>query len=149
MLQNNIWIGGRFMYYRPYLYTYPNYYIPTWPENQFPIDQMPIKTESLIDLNNKTTYPHVNTEKFTTSAKQFQEMIMQANLLVNRIIESQYFAQQIMEAAQLSKQNEVEKLISSTGITIKFDVKYTPDGMFITFIDKDSGTLKLGFHWAG
>jgi len=73
--------------------------------------------------------------------------MQQAQLLTDKIDESEQFAHDLMNAAQLSNKTEVEKLIASTGITIKFETNYTPDGIRIIFTDSDCCKLTLNLTW--
>lgn len=73
--------------------------------------------------------------------------MQQAQLLTDKIDESEQFAHDLMNAAQLSNKTEVEKLITSTGITIKFETNYTPDGFRIIFTDSDCCKLTLNLNW--
>jgi hypothetical protein len=66
-----------------------------------------------------------------TSAKKFQELTKQANLLAGKIVNSKEFAHELMEAAQLSNTKKVEELILSTGITLKIKTYFNPTGIRI------------------
>jgi hypothetical protein len=66
-----------------------------------------------------------------TSAKKFQELTKQANLLAGKIVNSKEFAHELMEAAQLSNTKMVEELILSTGITLKIKTYLNPTGIRI------------------
>jgi len=76
-------------------------------------------------------FPAVNTQVLNTSAQRFQELMKQANLLADKIVNSKEFAHELMEAAQLSNTKKVEELIVSTGITIKIKTNFSPTGIRI------------------
>ena len=76
-----------------------------------------------------------------------QSIMRQSQLLTSKITESEQFAHDLMSAAQLSKKKEVERLIASTGITNKFETKYTPDGIQIRFTEQPCCGLTLILEW--
>lgn len=96
---------------------------------------------------NRSPFPIVNTKKLKTSANRIKVIMQQAQLLTDRIDESEQFAHDLMNAAQQSNKTEVEKLITSTGITIKFETTYTPDGFRITFTESSCCKLTLILGW--
>ncbi|MFE3574527.1 hypothetical protein [Lysinibacillus sp. NPDC059133] len=136
------------MYYNPYSYfVYPNYY-PAWvmanqPTIQHPSSHLAMPTTP----TNRSPFPIVNTKKLKTSAKRTKVIMQQAQLLTDKIDESEQFAHDLMNAAQQSNKTEVEKLIASTGITIKFETTYTPDGIRIIFTDSSCCKLTLILNW--
>ncbi|MEY9971157.1 hypothetical protein ABH966_001523 [Lysinibacillus sp. RC46] len=138
------------MYYNPYPYfVYPNYY-PTWawamanqPTTQQPFRQLAMPTNP----TNRSPFPPVNTNRLKTSAKRIKAIMKQAQILTDKIDESEPFAHDLMNAAQQSNKTEVEKLITSTGITLKFETNYTPDGFRITFTDQGCCKLTLILNW--
>jgi len=73
--------------------------------------------------------------------------MQQAQLLTDKIDSSQQFAHDLKNAAQLSNKTEVEKLITSTGITTKFETNYTPDNIRIVFTDSECCKLSLVLNW--
>lgn len=79
----------------------------------------------------QSPFPPVNIEKFDISAHQFQKLMEQAKLFVNKIATSAPFAYELMDAAQRSDKKRVEEMIRSTGITIAFRVQFTPTAIQI------------------
>jgi len=73
--------------------------------------------------------------------------MQQVQLLTDKIDESEQFAHNLMDAAQKSNKSEVERLITSTGITTKFETNYTPDNIRIVFTDSDCCKLSLVLSW--
>lgn len=102
-------------------------------------------------LKQENSFPPVITKRLNTSAQRFQELMVQADLLIDRIISSNEFSYELMTAAQLSKTKEVEELILSTGITIKVETKFTPSGIHINLKNSDEGVgccdLLMTLHW--
>lgn len=73
--------------------------------------------------------------------------MQQVQLLTDKINESEQFAHSLMDAAQKSNKSEVERLITSTGITTKFETNYTPDNIRIVFTDSECCKLTLVLSW--
>ena len=96
---------------------------------------------------NDSTFPHVDTHQLQVSAKSIRAIMQQSQLLTSKIADSEQFAHDLMSAAQLSNKAEVDKLITSTGITIKFDTKFTPDGIQIRFTEHACCGMTLILNW--
>jgi len=107
----------------------------------------PSRHLAMPDPTNRNPFPSINTVKLKTSAKRIKIIMQQAQLLTDKIDESEQFAHDLMNAAQLSNKTEVEKLITSTGVTIKFETTYTPDGIRIIFTDSGCCKLTLALSW--
>ncbi|MEK3934324.1 hypothetical protein MKY41_03315 [Sporosarcina sp. FSL W7-1349] len=88
--------------------------------------------------NGRSPFPEVDTRKFNASATRFKEVMNQANRFINTLTASDDFAHRLMNAAQQSNHGEVEQLIRSTGVTITYNLKYTPDGIRIDFSNSDA-----------
>ncbi|MHA6261085.1 hypothetical protein ACXYMX_14455 [Sporosarcina sp. CAU 1771] len=84
-----------------------------------------------LDTNSLSVFPHVDTKKFHVSVRRFKKLMSQANLLIEKIADSDDFAVKLMNEAQLSNTENVEKLITSTGITSKVKASFTPSGIRI------------------
>jgi hypothetical protein len=95
--------------------------------------------------------PPVDTKMFIKSAKCIQNLMNSANIIVDKFASSQKFSVNIMTAAQFSNQKEVEKLIHSLGLKDEPTVKYTPDGITISFDTKENNFdvchLSLKIRW--
>ena len=96
-------------------------------------------------------FPPVDPKLLNVSAKKFQELMSEANKLVNKISTSKEFAYELMNEAQLSNTKKVDELIKSTGITIKFETLFTPTGIHIKLDNADvqGGCCQLAMllHW--
>ena len=101
--------------------------------------------------NGGVKYPQVDTRRFNRSAIRFKEVMTQANLFIGSLTASDDFSRRLMSAAQRSDQQEVERLVRSTGVTIKYELKYTPDGLRIDFSNNDAQnsccTLRMALNW--
>jgi len=136
------------LYYNPYPYfVYPNYY-PTWAMANQPATLQPSRHLVMpTNSTNRSPFPTINITKLKSSAKRIKAIMQQVQLLTDKIDESEQFAHDLMDAAQLSNKTEVERLITSTGITIKFETNYTPDGIRIVFTDSDCCKLTVNLNW--
>ncbi|ALC92776.1 hypothetical protein AM500_11940 [Bacillus sp. FJAT-18017] len=73
----------------------------------------------------------MNISQLNVSLRKFQELMNQANILINKMATDSNFTKMLMTAAQKSDKNRVNQLIRSTGITIKAETTYTPTGIRI------------------
>ena len=96
---------------------------------------------------NSSPFPPVDTHKLKASAKSIQTIMQQSLLLTTKIAESEQFAHDLMNAAQLSNKAEVDRLVSSTGITIKFETKFTPSAIQIRFSESNCCGLTMILDW--
>lgn len=136
------------MYYNPYpIFVYPTYYptlaIVNPPALHQPARYLAMPTNPI----NTNPFPAVNTNKLKISAKRVKSIMQQIQLLTDKIDGSEQFAHDLMDAAQKSNKSEVERLITSTGITIKFETNYTPDNIRIVFTDIECCKLSLVLSW--
>jgi len=136
------------LYYNPYpIFVYPTYY-PTLAIVNPPALHQPARYLAMpINPINTNPFPAVNTNKLKISAKRVKRIMQQIQLLTDKIDGSEQFAHDLMDAAQKSNKSEVERLITSTGITIKFETNYTPDNIRIVFTDIDCCKLSLVLSW--
>ncbi|MBK3497048.1 hypothetical protein JFL43_19850 [Viridibacillus sp. YIM B01967] len=136
------------MYFSPYPYfLYSNQY-PQWiMSNQSSPTQIPRHLAMPTNSIKTSPFPPVDTHKFKTSAKEIQKIMQQAHLLVDKIALSEQFAHDLINAAQLSNKTEVDKLIASTGITITFNTKYTPDSIRISLNENGCCGLTVILNW--
>lgn len=79
---------------------------------------------------------------FMSSAKEMEGLMKDASVLLAKMAESKQFSYQLMAAAQQSKMAEVEKMITSTGISKVPDVSYTPDGLKLHFDSSKGDNVK-------
>lgn len=96
-------------------------------------------------------YPEVNTVLFKASAAKAITLMGEANLVMKKITSTSSFSNDLMSAAQQSKQAEVEKLVESAGIKKKPKITYNPDGITMTFQDfvgeKECCHIILQLRW--
>ena len=126
------------MYSIPYIYVaYP--YYPQW---------QAYNNQSL-QLQNQ--FPPVDTRQLHSSAEKFQEIMREARLLIDKIVNTPSFAAELMDAAQQSNQKKVEELIASTGVTIKVETTFSPTGIQLEFNNSEMGAgcckLDISLLW--
>lgn len=115
------------MYFSPFAYVAYPFYKP----NQYVYNQYSLQAQY--------SFPPVNTDKLHVSAERFQALIREASLLTNKIVDDPAFAHELMNAAQLSDQDQVDQLILSTGITIRATAYFSPSGIRIEFDSTEQG----------
>lgn len=129
-------------YYYPYYQgqpcqyqKYPSHFVPNQPLNWY----------------YRFPYPPVDPSLFTQSANETKNLLEDASLVLTKIAESKEFASNVMNAAQKSNSEEVERLIKSTGVQSHVDTTYNPDGMNLTFSSKIEGSdcckLDIALRW--
>lgn len=73
-------------------------------------------------------YPPIDTSMLSESISEYQILMKQGELLLNRLRDSLY-AKKVMEAAQHGNKAEVDDLIESiSGLYVPIQTKYTPSG---------------------
>jgi DNA-directed RNA polymerase beta' subunit len=111
--------------YLPY-----SYYIPLRPLIAFhPFLHYPVIIRQL---------PEVNPNQFIQSAQHSLSILVDAQIILNKIANSKEFSRNLMNAAQESKTQEVDKLIKSIGTKNIPKIAYNPDGITFNFDHKHS-----------
>lgn len=109
---------------------------------QFPNYQYPYP------LRNKND---VDVTIFSESLASYRQLLKDASNVLNHLANSKSFAAQVMGAAEVSNQKEVDRLIKSLGIKSNFQVTYNPDGIHLRFWTKAQGTecckLDMAIRW--
>ena len=75
--------------------------------------------------------PTINTDTFIQSARQVNELLREAVLLSNSIIQTD-IGRQLMEAGQKSDTAELYRLLKEIGITQDVKISYTPHSITFT-----------------
>jgi hypothetical protein len=112
------------------MYRYHPFYSPS----QRPCSQNFYRPQYFQPYNRN--YPPVDTNIFMSSAQKTLALMNDAQTLLNHIGNSNDFAYKLMNAAQQSKMEEVNKLIRSTGVKVQPTVHINPDGLQIVFDEK-------------
>ncbi|SFA43108.1 hypothetical protein SAMN05216169_100718 [Anoxybacillus pushchinoensis] len=96
-------------------------------------------------------YPNVNITQFTQSAKSVQKLLKDATAISTKIANDPTFAKQLMEKAQQSKQEDVQKQLQSIGIESEMNISFNPNTIHITLSPKkgESPCCQLTFflYW--
>ena len=75
--------------------------------------------------------PEINTDTFIESAKEINELLREAVLLSNSIIQTDV-GRQLMEAGQNSNTAELYRLLKEIGISQDVKISYTPHSITFT-----------------
>ncbi|TFJ93289.1 hypothetical protein [Lentibacillus salicampi] len=128
------------MYYPPY--DHPAYHQNQYHTNIFNNRFLPSRQ-----------YPPVDTEMLSQSLNEFQILIHQGEILLDRLNDTQY-AVQLMQAAQQGNQSEVNRLIDSIdGLYVPTQTTYTPSGVIFELqspaVSQGANccTLKITLKW--
>ncbi|MFG6149321.1 hypothetical protein [Halobacillus sp. B23F22_1] len=115
------------MYHYPYHYYYQPYY---WGGRQ---------------------YESIDPTLLTESAAESRKLMQDASKVLEKLAESKEFDAQLMQAAQQSNDEEVERLIASIGVTSEVDIHYNPDGLRLEFRRSIDGyeccKLQIALRW--
>ncbi|QCR31209.1 hypothetical protein [Lysinibacillus sp. SGAir0095] len=100
---------------------------------------------------NGSPYPPVDPELLYESAKQSNKLMKEASLVLDKLASSKEFGARLMDVAQHSNTQEVERLIHSVGITSDLKINYNPDGLELEFKSKvqnlDCCLLSISLRW--
>ncbi|MBY7143164.1 hypothetical protein KFZ56_08850 [Virgibacillus sp. NKC19-3] len=98
-------------------------------------------------------YSSVDPDLFQQSANETKKIMNDANVIIDELAESQTFHEKLMQAAQASDQNEVNRLIHSLDIATEVDVSFNPDNLRLEFRSKTADTnleccrLLIALRW--
>ncbi len=142
------------MYYHPFVYghqgpprtvLYPGYYSNITRHSVFP-DQGAYYS---YPYNRKL--PEVDPTLFNESAIEMRMLMRDASLILAKLADSREFAKKVMAAAQASNDEEVQKLLNSTGIKSKVHTTFNPDGINFKLSAGIGGTkasqLTIALRW--
>ena len=96
-------------------------------------------------------YPEVDPTSFKESAEAFRKLMLDAGQLFTALGNTPNLARDMMDAAQVNDMNKVERLIKSTGVKGKVELKYTPDSLRIKMVSQAEETeccqLTMVLRW--
>lgn len=88
---------------------------------------------------------------FSESLGAYRQLLKDASNVLDHLADSKSFAAQVMGAAQVSNQKEVDRLIKSIGVKSDFEVTYNPDGIHLKFWAHVKGSecckLDMAIRW--
>lgn len=100
---------------------------------------------------NRSPYPPVDPDLLYESANQSNKLMKEASMVLDKLASSKEFGARLMDVAQQSNTEEVERLIHSVGITSDVKIKYNPDGLELEFNSKvknlDCCKLSISLRW--
>jgi hypothetical protein len=70
------------------------------------------------------------------SADKTKPLLNDAELIMDKVSNSRDYAAQLMDAAQKSKMDELNRLIKSAGVKSTPGIKFNPDGFTLIFSNK-------------
>ena len=142
------------------MYNYPNpyvvnpYYQPVGMRS-VPVQYVPAPyyyhANQQWDLSVPRQYPPVDTEQLENSVTRFQELIKEADLLIDHLAHSTEFATELMSAAQSSNKERVIALIREAGVSIHITTTFTPTGIRIILDNSEAEggccDLMIALRW--
>ncbi|WP_453994154.1 hypothetical protein [Bacillus nitroreducens] len=142
------------MYYHPFVYghqgpprtvLYPGYYSNITRHSVFPDPGVYYPNSYFRKL------PEVDPTLFKESAEEMRILMKDASLILSALADSMDFAKQVMAAAQASNDQEVNRLLKSTGIQSQVKTTYNPDGLHLELEASVSGSkssqLIIALRW--
>ncbi len=97
------------------------------------------------------TYPDVDPTQFKKSAESFQRLMNDASQIFERLAQSEEFAFEVMQAAQVDDVQRVQELVESTGVHGNVDIDYNPDGLTLEMHSQVEGSdcciLTMVIRW--
>lgn len=108
-------------------------------------------TRMLQNPAKQSPFPAVNPDLLYESAQVSRKLMAEASVVLEKLATSKDFDSQLMDAAQRSNNEEVNRLIRSIGIMSDVDVHYTPDGLRLEFkshvADQECCQLTIALRW--
>ncbi|MDC3412379.1 hypothetical protein NC797_00215 [Aquibacillus sp. 3ASR75-11] len=99
----------------------------------------------------ETEYPEIDPNQLLQSANTFQNLMDEADKIVNAFSDSKEFCYKVIDAAQKNEKDKVEQYIKSTGIEQPISISYNPDGIHLTLSDVTNDIecceLSIALHW--
>lgn len=96
-------------------------------------------------------FPPANPSILQKAAQKEMTLLEDVKTLLEKIAASNQFSADIMNAAQESNSQKVERLIRSSGVRNMPGVSYTPDGIRLNFSDELNGKeccqLNIKLRW--
>lgn len=142
------------MYYHPFVYghqgpprtvLYPGYYSNITRHSVFP-DPVSYYPYPYI-----RKFPDVDPTLFKESAEEMRILMRDASLILAKLADSKDFAKQVMAAAQASNDDEVNRLLKSTGIQSHVKATFNPDGLNLqleaSVAGSKSSLLTIALRW--
>ncbi|MCC3355744.1 hypothetical protein [Bacillus sp. REN16] len=95
--------------------------------------------------------PEVDPTLFKESAEEMRILMRDASVILAKLADSKDFAKQVMAAAQASNDQEVNRLLKTTGIQSHVKATFNPDGLNLQLEASIAGTksslLTIALRW--
>lgn len=85
---------------------------------------------------NPYDYPPVKPKQFMESADKMIPLLDDAKTIMDKVTQSKDYSTRLMNAAQQSNMNELNRLIKSTGVSSTPGIHFNPDGFTLVFSNK-------------
>jgi hypothetical protein len=92
-------------------------------------------------------FPPVDTSTFQQSLAAYQALLNQGGAVINGLVGSQDRMFRLMDAAQRSDDEEVDRVIRETGVQTIVETSYTPTGVTFTLRAEQCCTLTMYLRW--
>ncbi|THE10127.1 hypothetical protein E1I69_19815 [Bacillus timonensis] len=96
-------------------------------------------------------FPEVDPTLFKQSAEEMRILMKDASLILAKLADSREFTKKVMAAAQASNDQEVERLLKTTGIQSKVKATFNPDGLNLhleaSVKGSKSSILTIALRW--
>lgn len=97
-------------------------------------------------------FPDVDTHLFVESAKVTKPILSDVQKILDLIETSNDFSKKLMDAAQKSKMDEVNKMITNIGLQTKPRIEFNPEGLKLYFLGKsgeaDCCRVNIVLRWS-
>lgn len=115
------------------------------------VQQQPSNPNQQQRNRNQPQYPPVDPNLLFQSANESQKLMAEASKVLNTLASSRDFGRRLMDSAQRSNTEEVNRLIKSLGIESEVKVIYNPDGLRLEFQSKVANVncckLDIALRW--
>ncbi|MFS0822241.1 hypothetical protein [Bacillus sp. 1P02SD] len=142
------------MYHQPFIYgsqgpprtvLYPGYYSNLTSHSVFP------DSVSYYPYTYYRQFPAIDPTLFKESAEEMRILMKDASLILAKLADSREFAKKVMAAAQASNDQEVDRLLKTTGIQSKVKATFNPDGLNLhleaSVKGSKSSVLTIALRW--
>lgn len=124
---------------------------PTVQQPTHPVQQQNRQQQQNQGSNAPFQYPPVDANLLNQSAIETRKLMREASIILNKFATSKEFGAQLMDSAQRSNMEEVNRLISSIGVHSEVKVRYNPDGLILELVsdldESECCRLSISLRW--
>lgn len=92
-------------------------------------------------------FPPVDTTTFQQSLQTYQTLLEDGRIIIDHFVSSEEKMVELMDAAQRSNDEEVDRIIRETGIQTIAETSYTPTGVTFTLRAEPCCSLTMYMRW--